>query len=422
MHDAESMSAELVFLAEDGTKLIKTAGEWRKWLSERRWAVSGYGTVCDQTEPGIIPSLLLEWYNTRKEYQALKKKEDAAKNYEKANYYDRLQYVFKIKLNSVYGALTNLYFRFYDLRMGESTTATGRMILRHQCSMVNKLLTGEYDLHGEAVIYGDTDSTYFTTFAESVDEAVQVADAVAAKVNDSYSQFMRDAFLCTPGYDNIIKAAREIVSDKGIFITPKHYILHIVDKEGKKVDDLKVMGLDTKKTTIPREVGDTLNGFIGRLFKGETWQEISLSVMEYKRVLHSTSNIMSIGLPRGIKNVDKYTTAYEQDPNTRLPGHVAAAILYNKCIKEYNDKDSVPITSGMKIKVFYLTKRVGKFKSIALPTDTVHPPKWFLDNFEVDRDAHIERLVDNPLSNIITAIGEEVPTEHSMKVNAAWEF
>ena len=63
-----------------------------------------------------------------------------------AAYADRLQYVFKIKLNSLYGAMTNLYFRFYDLRMGESTTATGRAILLHQCRKVSELLDGKYDV------------------------------------------------------------------------------------------------------------------------------------------------------------------------------------------------------------------------------------------------------------------------------------
>ena len=77
-------------------------------------------------------------------------------------YYDQLQYIFKIKLNSLYGALLNKHFRFYDDRMGESTTGTGRAILKFQCSKVNELLAGEFDPLGAAILYGDTDSTYFS--------------------------------------------------------------------------------------------------------------------------------------------------------------------------------------------------------------------------------------------------------------------
>lgn len=59
---------------------------------------------------------------------------------------DKLQYVFKIKLNSLYGALTNLHFRFFDLRLGSSTTGTGRLILKHQCRKVAEIQDGRYDV------------------------------------------------------------------------------------------------------------------------------------------------------------------------------------------------------------------------------------------------------------------------------------
>jgi DNA polymerase elongation subunit (family B) len=421
--DPEAMNQELTLILEDGTQIAKPASAWREWLVSQKYAVSGYGTVFDQNVPGIIPTILADWYDMRKQYQALKKEASKKGDEEKAAYYDRLQYVFKIKLNSLYGALTNLYFRFYDLRMGESTTGTGRMILRHQCAMTNQILTGEYDAAGEAIIYGDTDSTYFKTFASDVPSAIKIADAVAAKVNESYPDFMRTTFLCSPGFDNIIKAGRELVSDKGIFVQKKRYILHVVDKEGKAVDELKVMGLDTKKTNLPSGVGDALNAFIERYLKGETWDDIAQSIIDYKDALRASANVMDIGLPKGIKNVDKYTTLYDvQGEAARLPGHVAAAIHYNKCLTEFKDSDSMPITSGMKIKVFYLKGDHGKFKSIAIPTDADSVPAWFLERFEVDYDAHIERLVDNPLLNIIKAIGKEVPTKHTMRVHAAWEF
>jgi DNA polymerase elongation subunit (family B) len=421
--DIEAMETILTLVLEDGEKITMAAKQWRRWLTERKWAVSGYGTVFDQTTPGIIPTILAEWYAMRKDYQAKKKQADKAGKHDEADYYDRLQYVFKIKLNSLYGALTNLYFRFYDLRMGESTTGTGRMILRHQCAKTNEILTGDYDPAGEAIIYGDTDSTYFKTFAEDVPSAILIADAVASRVNASYPEFMRESFMCSPGFDDIIKAGRELVSDKGIFVQKKRYILHVVDKEGKSADELKVMGLDTKKTNLPAGVGDTLNSFIERYLKGEPWDDIAQSIIDYKEKLRTSVNVMDVGLPKGIKNVDKYTTLYDAHGNdARLPGHVAAAIHYNICLRRYEDSDSLPITSGMKIKVFYLKGKHGKFKSIAIPTDADNVPAWFTENFEIDYDAHIERLVDNPLLNIIKAIGKEVPTKHTMKVAAAWVF
>lgn len=339
-----------------------------------------------------------------------------------AEYYDRIQYTYKIKLNSFYGALTNRFFRFFDSRMGESTTGTGRMILRHQCAKANDILTGEYDPSGEAVVYGDTDSTYFHTFADNKNDAVKIADYVANQINEAYPKFMMDTFLCNETYP-CISAEREIVSDRGIFVDKKRYILHVANLSGKDVDKMKIMGLDTKKTTMPKDVSTKLNFFIERLLKGEDWDVLAQDIVAYKDELMNTKNIMSIGLPKGVQNVEDYTKDYQMfGQGAKLPGHVAASIHYNQCLKEFDDKESMPIKSGMKIKVFYLTQKYGKFKSIAIPVDIEQMPKWFEEKFSVDRDAHLERLVDNPLQNILKAIKKEVPSRQSMLTDSLLSF
>lgn len=346
-----------------------------------------------------------------------------------------------VDYRKLYGAMTNLYFRFYDIRMGESTTGTGRRILRHQCSKVNEVLDGVYDLTGDAVIYGDTDSAYFKTFANDQQEAILIADAVADKVNQSYQQFMRETFLCNDGFDKYIKAGREVVSDRGIFVEKKRYILHIVDKEGKAVDELKVMGLDTKKTNLPRVIAGNLNKFIERLLKGEDWNSVAESVVEYKEQLKAADDITTLGLPKGISDIDyfydksEFRTFAKRNAKTgkvHVSGHVAAALHYNHCLKLYNDKTSMPIRDGMKIKVFYLTGKLEPIelingdplnvKSIALPTDIEVVPQWFFDSYKVDIDAHIERLVDNPLENILKAIGKEPPSKQTMLVDSLLSF
>jgi DNA polymerase elongation subunit (family B) len=433
---AKGTSMPLTLLLETGSTVEKTGAEFREWLKERKWSVSGYGTVFDQSHKGIIPTVLEDWYATRKKYQALKKQVEKVGDKEKASYYDRLQYVYKIKLNSAYGALSNLYFKFYDIRMGESVTATGRSILRHQIAKVNEIFGGD-----GAVVYGDTDSAYFKTFAQNKEEAIAIADAVAREVNKSYKHFMQDAFLCQPGFDDIIQCGREVVSDRGIFVEKKRYILHVTNKEGKDVDELKVMGLDTKKTILPKYISDHLNKFIERLLKGEEWASVAESVVEYKEALRIVRDITVLGLPKGINDIDYLTDnkkflvfakKNKRTGKTHVSGHVRAALHYNRCLKHYNDKVSLPIRDGMKIRVFYL---IGQFEpyalingenidldSIAIPTDLEVVPQWFLDNFRVDIEAHIDRLVDNPLKNILKAIGKEPPSKQSLLVDTLLSF
>lgn len=447
-------SKVLTLVLETGEQYNMTGLQFRTFLQERNWSISGYGTVFDQTQQGIIPAILSVWYSQRKQYQALKKQALDAKDTAKAEYYDRLQYVFKIKLNSLYGALTNQYFRFYDLRMGESTTASGRMILLHQCRKVNEVMTGEYNVdipmyatvedaadrgypadvalngpkfkgtfQATSVLYGDTDSTYFRTLATDKEQAIAIADRVAELVNDSYPEFMRQTFLCNPGYDDIIKCGREVVSDRGIFVGKKLYILHLVDLDGKRVDKMKTMGLSIKKTTIPRHVSDKLESFVTDILKGESWEYVSQEIVDYKTTLIQCKNVMDIGLPKGVSGVEAYTKEYEMyGDKARLPGHVAASIYYNLLLKQYNDKNSTPIISGTKIKVFYVKNKHSKFKSVAIPTDAGIAPEWFLANFDIDYDAHVERLVDKPLQTILNAIGKPVPTPMTMMMDDLFVF
>lgn len=411
-HIANGTNDTLTLVYENGKAESHTAKEWREILWNRKESVSGYGTVFNQTHKGIIPAILEMWYTTRKSYQKLKAQE---KDKIKKAYYDRLQYVYKIKLNSLYGALTNSFFRYYDLRMGESTTCTGRAILRHQCSEVNRLLTGKYDYTGEAIVGGDTDSAYFKTWANNEEEAVLVADTCAERVNNTFQNFMRKTFLCQPEFDNIIKAGRENVASRGIFVKKKHYILRVVDSEGDKVDKLKIMGLQIKKTTLPPKVGKDLSNFIGRLLRGEDWHTIAEDIVAYKEMLETTDDVSLIGLPKGVKKVESYTADYKADRKCRLPGHVAAAIHYNICREQHKDYESPAIMSGMKIRVFYITeKRENKFISVALPTDLEVIPEWFKTEFKIDRKKHIIRLVDMPLENILSAIGKDVPSAQSL--------
>jgi len=430
-HIRDGSFAKLTLEFDSGEALTTGADEWREALKNKKWSVSGYGTVFTQERKGIMPSILEYWYGKRKEYQKLNKEAKEAGDLIKATYYDKLQYVYKIKLNSYYGSLLNAYFRFYDKRLGESTTATSRAILLHQCAYVAKLLDGKYaptdrrelDENGDvhigysdkwSVIYGDTDSTYFKTHATTVEEAIAIADAVGEQTSKSFPEFMRNAFLCCEGFDDIIKTGREIVSDKGIFVDKKRYFLHIVDNEGFKCDKCKIMGLDTKKTTLPREISKVLNKYIERYLKGEEWDTLAHEIVDYKDELFNTKEVMSIGLPKGVKKVEQYTREFQRNEKTRLPGHVAASIHYNMCREKYGDKESPEITSGMKIKVFYLNKNYGRFKSIAIPVDIEQVPDWFLDEFTIHRKMHIDRLVDNPFNNIVKAIGRETPSKQSL--------
>ena len=151
---------------EGGESDTLSAAEVYKLIfdSNQPWMVSANGTLFTTEYEGIIPGLLKRWYAERKEMQAKKIAAQDAGNKIETAFWDKRQLVKKINLNSLYGAILNPGCRFFDHRIGQSTTLTGRAIAKHMSAKVNEIITGEYDHVGKSIIYGDTDSVYFSAY------------------------------------------------------------------------------------------------------------------------------------------------------------------------------------------------------------------------------------------------------------------
>lgn len=434
-------SIQLFFRYENGEVENKTAKEWAEIIRLRKWSISGYGTAFTMEKQGFIPAILTEWFADRKKYKKEKsenlkkmkeliaagadpKSPEVLQLKERAAYCDRVQYIKKIQLNSMYGALGNKYFKFFDVRLAESTTRTGQEILMHMVRKAAEVLDGTYAYPSESTIYSDTDSCYFATHATDKDGAIKVAKYVHKHVNASFPEFMRQTFNCQETYDNLITAEIDVIASSSIFIKKKHYLMHVVSQEGEDKDEMKIMGIQLKKTTIPKAISSKLVKFIENYLKGKPWSEVSKDIVNFKEQLLA-SDISAIGLPMGVKKLEDYTERLAaKEPDLRLPGHVAASIFYNKCIDAYGDVDSFKITSGMKIRRYYLTKKYGMFKSIALPTDLKNMPEWFKLHFEplIDREAQLLRLIDAPLQNILSAIDLVVPSHMTILYDDVVEY
>jgi hypothetical protein len=95
-------------------------------------------------------------------------------------FWDKRQLVKKINLNSLYGAILNPGCRFFDKRIGQSTTLTGRSIAKHMDAFTNELITGKYDHVGESVIYGDS---------VTGDSMIYLSDGRSVPIEELYNMF-----------------------------------------------------------------------------------------------------------------------------------------------------------------------------------------------------------------------------------------
>lgn len=115
-------------------------------------------TILESGTKEEISSFLNDWGLEIVNGKVIPKKSASKLWVEAYGYYDKAQMVRKVGLNSCYGALLNAGSRFFDQRLGQSTTLTGRSINRHQASKINEIITGEYREYGDSQIYCDTDS------------------------------------------------------------------------------------------------------------------------------------------------------------------------------------------------------------------------------------------------------------------------
>ncbi len=397
--------------------------------SNQPWMISANGTIFTYETEGIIPGLLKRWYADRKEMQAKLKECIAAGNKIEEEYWDKRQLVKKINLNSLYGAILNPGCRFFDNRIGQSTTLTGRAIAQHMAGKVNEIITGEFNHTGKAIIYGDTDSCYFSAYntlrkeidaghlSWTRDSVIELYDTIGEEVNGTFPKFMQDAFHVPKTRGEVIKAGREIVASKGLFITKKRYAVLYYDKEGKRADKdgaggkIKAMGLDLKRSDTPVVIQEFLSNVLTRVLDGEAKE----SVLEYITEFRTEFKIRpgwEKGSPKRANKISEYRDKEKKAGKTNIPGHVRASLNWNTLKRMNADKYSMNIIDGGKVIVCKVKDNPLGYTSVAYPVDELRLPQWFKDL--PFNDAEMENaVIDEKLGNLIGVLEWDISSTRS---------
>ena len=435
----QQRGTEITIDWQHGEESIHSAAEIWKIIfdSNQPWMLSANGTIFTFEKEGIIPGLLKRWYAERKDMQAELKN---AKTPEDEEYWDKRQLVKKINLNSLYGAILNPGCRFFDKRIGQSTTLTGRSIAKHMDAYVNECITGKYDHVGEAIIYGDTDSCYFTAYPVlkediesgymtwSKETAVQLYNSIADQVNESFPGFMEQAFHVPRDMGAVIQGGREIVASKGLFITKKRYAVLYYDKENKRVDihgepgKVKAMGLDLKRSDTPKVIQEFLSEVLNDVLTGSDRDAIIEKIREFKYKFSERPG-WEKGSPKRVNNLTKYSAEEERLGKANMPGHVRAAINWNNLRRMNGDKYSMQIVDGMKTIVCKLKNNPLGWTSIGYPTDEIHLPQWFkdlpFDDAEMEATV-VDQKIDNLLGVLNWDLASATNTENTFQTLFEW--
>jgi DNA polymerase elongation subunit (family B) len=289
---------------------------------------------------------------------------------------------------------------------------------------VNEVITGEYDHLGKSVIYGDTDSVYFSAYPvlkEDIDQGlipwsketvITLYDQICAEANSSFSDFMYRAFHTPKTRAEVIKAGREIVAESGLYITKKRYAALVYDVEGNRKDTdgkpgkVKAMGLDLRRSDTPVFMQEFLSELLLMVLTGAPEKEVLDRITLFRTEFKSRPG-WEKGTPKRVNNLSKFRREEERLGKANMPGHVRAALNWNTLKRMHGDKYSQEIVDGMKTIVCKVKNNPLGYTSVGYPTDELRLPNWFKE-LPFDDSAMEETIIDNKLDNLIGVLDYDI--------------
>ena len=374
-------------------------------------------------KPGIIPFIIDEMYKERVGIKqdminAQKEKEKVDKNDKQEIYRierdiaiaENRQMSIKILLNSLYGALGNRYFRFFDQRVAEAITLTGQLTIRWAeyaiNSYLNRMLSPES--WKDYVIAIDTDSLYvcLDDLVKKFDPNNTIdfldnvcTDVLEPELEKSYAEL----YGMLGGIDNRMVMKREAIADRALWTAKKRYIMNVHDNEGVryKQPKLKIMGIEAIKSSTPEPCRKALKE-IFKVIMQKDESSVQEAIEQFKQHF-KTLDPDQIAFPRGVTQVKKF-----QDRNTLYkkgtPIHVRGAILYNKLVGDMAlNKKYELINNGEKIKFLYLRQPNSIHENvIAFPS---YLPEEFGLRKYIDHELQFQKTFLDPIEPVLEAVG-----------------
>ncbi len=413
----------------DPKAVLSEAQNWKEAITEAKgkdWSLAANG-VCYRKDTVSFYSKLIEtMFANRLNFKKLAKKskdelehchDDAlkAKLVNDVSRYDLKQKAVKIAMNSLYGAIGNEYFRFFDVDNAEAVTLTGQYIIQQierECDKhMNKLLGTKGVPY---VVYCDTDSVYIRMddvvkqCVKDPSDTVKVIDFLDKICKSELQPFIDKvchdiSFEKLNGMGDLIKMIRDVLTDKSIWTSKKRYIMNVYDSEGVRYEKpkLKIMGVEAVKSSTPKACREKIKEAIGIILH-KTNDDLIEFIEEFREKFAELP-IEDIAFPRGCNGVEKYTLPNGK-PDKGTPYHVRGAILHNWLIQKLGLENKYKlIGEGEKIKFIALREPNPVGDKVLSFIDDL--PDEFGMNKHIDYDEQFQKSFLDPLGIILNAIG-----------------
>jgi DNA polymerase elongation subunit (family B) len=414
-----NMSPETILLDDEPGVNVESvlAGQVQNTVPDTALAVNG--TRFSTKKLGVLPSIIQEIYTERvghkqkqikaeqelevctvkSEVYALEKRIAIAKNQQMA---------LKILLNSLYGAMGNKWFRYFDMRIAEGITLTGQATIRWAENTLNTYLNKTLKTDKDYVVAIDTDSVYVTLDALvkqfNPKNPVDFLDKICSTaLEDTLTKCYAELYDSLGGIQNHMVMGREVIADRGIWTAKKRYILNVHDNEGVRYakPKLKIMGIEAIKSSTPAICRQALKDIFKRII--ETDEETVQSDIANFKIAFQQAAPEEVSFPRGVNNLGKWSdrdTVYKKG----TPIHIRGAILHNNLIKDKKLSRKIEkITSGDKVKFTYLVKP-NPIKENVIAFIDYMPKEFNLDKY-VDYNLQFEKTFLGAIEPVLDAVG-----------------
>ena len=385
-------------------------------LKDRNVTLTPNGALFKKNKRGFLPELMQSIYDDRVKYKQLLL--EAKQEYENTkdpkldkdiSRYNNIQMAKKISLNSVYGAIGNSWFRYYDLLVAEAITTSGQLSIRWIERSLNRYLnqilkTDDMDY----VIASDTDSVYIT-FDRLIDklypkgqdsrEIVDFLDRLAREKIEPYiDQSYQDLAEHINAYEQKMFMKREVIADKGIWTAKKRYILNAWDVEGVRYQEpqLKIMGIEAVKSSTPAPCREKIKQAL-KIIMSSDEKELNDFIQDFRTEFMEMKPEL-IAYPRSVNGLTKWTESHNLFKKG-APIHCKGAILYNHLLKKNNLGHKFPsIQEGDKIKFLHM-KEPNLYQSTSISFLTQLPKEFDFASL-IDYDVQFEKSFVEPLKFI----------------------
>lgn len=372
---------------------------------------------------GVIPTVVKAIFDERKKFKKEMFKHDP--HTEEYKFYNTQQQVRKILINSIYGAMANKYFHFYDVDNARAITRGGRVLIKYLSTNLVDFLTNVFAKHPEKLFPEAKPFTFkrtphTLTDTDSIHVCLEEVKSNCCPDMDSYKflheimePYLENFFdkILTikankKGMKQVIDFKREGIIIKEFVLAKKKYLSLLVQNEDTIYDPpyLKPTGVEIKRSDTPQfckeRITEAVNDIITNLDKERNLDLIRDAFKDFKN-----QDIDSIANVGSVSEYTKYATPEIEKTlifRCGTPMRNKAAILYNHMVNEMKLPLS-KIDNGSKIKYIHIVPDF-RYKEANVIAWIGNFPEEFKGLFKIDYEKQFETFL-NVLERMHAVIG-----------------